>query len=133
MVQWRTSAHVVGGASSKQGPQTSGRTKRGGSARQGRRGRRGARRTRPRTERASQVEGGIEEEAEDIDKPSDEEEGTVTRWQRAPRASYVKFLMEEDFQRGYIWGSSLQFDATFDNIRLMQMWRQITAASLNGG
>ena len=30
-------------------------------------------------ERASQVEGGIEEEAEDIDEPSDEEEGTITR------------------------------------------------------
>ena len=67
----RTSAHVVGGASFRQGPQTSGRTEKGGSTLQGRRGRGGAQRTRLHMECASQAEGGIEEEAEDIDEPFD--------------------------------------------------------------
>jgi hypothetical protein len=67
IVPQRTSAHAVGGASAGQGPQTSGRTERGGSAGGRRRGRGGGRRTQPRTKRASQAEGRIEEEAEDID------------------------------------------------------------------
>jgi hypothetical protein len=63
----RTLTHAIGGASAGQGPQTSGRTERGGSTSGRRRGRGGGRRTRPRTERASQAEGRTEEEAEDID------------------------------------------------------------------
>jgi hypothetical protein len=116
----RTSTHVVGGASTGQGPQTSGRIERGGSVGQRRRRKGGGRRTRPRTERASQAEGRTEEEAEDIDQPSDEEEDTGTGRQRAPRATQVKFPMEEEFQKGYIWGPSFQFDAAFDNIRPVQ-------------
>jgi hypothetical protein len=116
----RTSTHVVGGASSGQGPHTSRRIEQGGSAGQRRRRRGGGRRTRPRTERASQAEGRTEEEAEDIDQPSDEEEDTGTGRQRAPRATQVKFPTEEEFQKGYIWGPSFQFDAAFDNIRPVQ-------------
>jgi hypothetical protein len=93
----RTSVHAVGGASTGQGPQTSGRTERGGSAGGCQRGRAGGRRTRPRTERASQAEGRTEEEAEDIDQPSDEEEDTGTGRQRARRATQVKFPTEEEF------------------------------------
>ena len=48
-------------------------------------------------ERASQAEGGIEEEAEDIDEPSNKEEGTVRGWRRAPKASQVKFPTVEEF------------------------------------
>ena len=69
---------------------------------------------------ASHVEGESEEKAEDIDKPSDEEDGTVTGWRRAPKTTQVKFPIEEEFQKGYIWGPSFQFDAAFDNIRLVQ-------------
>jgi hypothetical protein len=83
----RTSTHAVGGASTSQGPQTSGRIERGGSAGQRRRRRGGGRRIRPRTERASQAEGRTEEEVEDIDQPSDEEEDMGTGRQRAPRAT----------------------------------------------
>jgi hypothetical protein len=108
----RTSAHVVGGASTGQGPQTSERTEQGGST--------GGRRTQPRTERASQAEGRTEEETEDIDQPSDEEEDTGTGRRRARRATQVKFPIEEKFQRGYIWGPLFQFDDAFDNIRPMQ-------------
>jgi hypothetical protein len=112
----RTSTHVVGGASTGQGPYISGRIERGGSAGQRRRRRECGRRTRPRTERASQAEGRIEEETEDIDQPSDEEEEMGTGRQRAPRATQVKFPTEEEFQKGYIWGPLFQFDAAFDNI-----------------
>jgi hypothetical protein len=41
--------------------------------------------------------GRTEEEAEDIDQPSDEEEGTGTGRRRAPRATQVKFPTEEEF------------------------------------
>jgi hypothetical protein len=116
----RTSTHVVGGASTSQGPYTSGRIEREGSASPRRRRRGGGRRTRPRTERASQAEDRTEEEAEDIDQPSNEEEDMGTGRQRAPRATQVKFPMEEEFQKGYIWGPSFQFDAAFDNIRPVQ-------------
>jgi hypothetical protein len=116
----KTSTHVVGGASTGQGPHTSGRIEQGGSAGQRRRRRGGGRRTRPRTERSSQAEGRTEEEAEDIDQPSDEEEDTGTGRQKAPRATQVKFPTEEEFQKGYIWGPSFQFDAAFDNICLVQ-------------
>jgi hypothetical protein len=116
----RTSTHAVGGASTGQGPQTSGRIERRGSAGQRRQRRRGGRRTRPHTERASQAEGRTKEEAEDIDQPSNEEEDTGTGRQRAPRATQVKFPMEEEFQKGYIWGLLFQFDAAFDNIRPVQ-------------
>jgi hypothetical protein len=78
-VSRRTVAHAIGGAFAGQGPQTSRRTERGGSAGGGRRRRGGRRRTRPRTERASQAEGRIEEEAKDIDQPSDEEETRLSR------------------------------------------------------
>jgi hypothetical protein len=115
----RTSTHAVGGASTGQGPQTSGRIEWGGSAGQRRRGRGGGRRTRPRTERASQAEGRTKE-AEDIDQPSDEEEDMGTGRRRAPRATQVKFPTEEEFQKGYIWRPTFQFDAAFDNIRLVQ-------------
>jgi hypothetical protein len=101
-----TLAHAVGCASTGQGPQTSGKTERGGSAGGHRRGRGGRRRTRPRTERASQGEGRTEEEAEDIDQPSDEEEDTGTGRRRASRATQVKFPTEEEFHKGYIWGPS---------------------------
>ena len=117
---WRTSAHAVGAAFFGQGPNTSRRNERGRSAHRGRHGRRGGRQIRPRTEGASQVDGGIEEEAEDIDEPSYEEEGTVMRWRRTPRASEIKFPTEEEFQKGFIWGPSFQFDAAFDNIRHVQ-------------
>jgi hypothetical protein len=40
--------------------------------------------------------------------------------QRAPRATQVKFPTEEEFQKGYIWGPSFQFDGAFDNIRPVQ-------------
>jgi hypothetical protein len=93
----RTSIHVVGGASTGQGPQTSGRIERGGSAGQRRRRRGGGRRTRPCTEHASQAEGRTEEEAEDIDQPSDEEDDTGTGRQRASKATQVKFPTEEEF------------------------------------
>jgi hypothetical protein len=73
-----------------------------------------------RTERASQAEGRTEEEAEDIDQPSDKEEDTGTGRRRAPKATQVKFPTEEEFQKGYIWGPSFQFDAAFDNIRTVQ-------------
>ena len=63
------SAHAVGGAFSREGPHTSRRNEEGGSTCRGRRGRRGGRRTRPRTEKTSQADGGIEEEVEDIDEP----------------------------------------------------------------
>jgi hypothetical protein len=116
----RTSAHVVGGASASQGPQTSGRIERGRSVGGRQRGRRGGRRTRPRTECASQAEGRTEEEAEDIDQPSDKEEDTGTGRQRASKATQVKFPIEEEFQKGYIWRPLFQFDATFDNIRPVQ-------------
>jgi hypothetical protein len=96
-VSRRTSTHVVGGASTGQGPHTSGRIERGGSTGQRQRRRGGGRRTRPRTERASQAEGRTEEEAEDIDQPSDEEEDTGTGRQRAPRATQVKFPTKEEF------------------------------------
>jgi hypothetical protein len=119
-VPQRTSTHVVGGASTGQGPHTSGRIERGGSVSQRRRRRGGGRRTRPRTERASQAEGRTEVEAEDIDQPSNEEEDTGTGRHRAPRATQVKFPTEEEFQKGYIWGPSFQFDAAFDNIRPVQ-------------
>jgi hypothetical protein len=66
------------------------------------------------------VEGRIEEEAEDIDQPSDKEEGTGTGRRRAPRATEVKFPTEEEFQKGYIWGPSFQFDAAFNNIHPVQ-------------
>jgi hypothetical protein len=102
----RTSTHVVGGASTSQGPHTSGRIEREGFAGPRRRRRGGRRWTRPRTERASQAEGRTEEEAEDIDQSSDEEEDTGTGRQRAPRATQVKFPTEEEFQKGYIWGPS---------------------------
>jgi hypothetical protein len=116
----RTSTDAVGGASAGQGPQTSGRTERGGSV-GGRRQRRGGRRrTWPRTERTSQTEGRTEEETEDIDQPSDEEEDMETGRRRAPKATQVKFPMEEEFQKGYIWGPSFQFDTIFDNIRPVQ-------------
>jgi hypothetical protein len=98
----RTSIHVVGGASTSQGPHTSRRIERGGSASQRQQRRGGGRWTRPRTERASQAEGRTEEEAEDIDQPSDKEEDTGTGRQRAPRATQVKFPTEEEFQKGYI-------------------------------
>jgi hypothetical protein len=39
---------------------------------------------------------------------------------RAPRATQVKFPLKEEFQKGYIWGLSFQFDAAFDNIRPVQ-------------
>jgi hypothetical protein len=39
---------------------------------------------------------------------------------RAPRATQVKFPTEEEFQKGYIWRPSFQFDAAFDNIRPVQ-------------
>jgi hypothetical protein len=97
IVPRRTSTHVVGGASTGQGPQISGRIERGGYAGQRRRRRGGGRRIRPRTECASQAEGRTEEEAEDIDQPFDEEEDTGTRMQRAPRATQVKFPTEEEF------------------------------------
>jgi hypothetical protein len=71
-------------------------------------------------ERASQAEGRTEEEVEDIDQPFDEEEGTGMGRQWAPRSTQVKFPTEEEFQKGYIWGPSFQFDAPFDNIRPMQ-------------
>jgi hypothetical protein len=67
-------------------------------------------------EHASQAEGRIEEEAKDIDQPFDEEEDMGTGRRRVPRATQVKFPTEEEFQKGYIWGPSFQFDATFDNI-----------------
>jgi hypothetical protein len=102
----RTSAHAVGGASTGQGPQSRGRIERGGSAGGRRRRRGGGRRTWPRTERALQVEGRTEEEAKDIDQPSDEEEDTGMGRHRARRATQVKFPMEEEFQKGYIWGPS---------------------------
>jgi hypothetical protein len=102
----RTSAHAVGGASASQGPQTSGRTERGESAGIRRRGRGGGQRTRPRTELASQAEERTEEEAKDIDQPSDEEEDMGTGRRRAPRATQVKFSTEVEFQKGYIWGPS---------------------------
>jgi hypothetical protein len=107
----RTSAHAVGRTSAGQGPQTSGRTKWRGSVGGGRRGRRGGQRTRPHKERASQVEGTTEEEVEDIDQPSDEEEDTETGRRKPPRATQVKFPTEEEFQKGYIWRPSFQFDA----------------------
>ena len=116
----RTSAHAVGGAFSREGPHISKRIEGGGSARRGRRGRGGGRRTRPRTEGASEADAGIEEEAEDIDEPSEEEEDIVTRWRRAPRVSQIKFPTEEEFQKGFIWRPSFQFDDAFDNIRHVQ-------------
>jgi hypothetical protein len=116
----RTSAHAIRGASTGQGPQTSGRIERGESTSGRRRRRRDRRRTRPYTEYASQVEGRIEEEAKDIDQPSDEEEDMGTGRRRAPRATQVKFSTEEEFQKGYIWRPSFQFDAAFNNIRLVQ-------------
>jgi hypothetical protein len=76
--------------------------------------------TRPRTERASQAEGRTEEEAEDIDQPSDEEEDTGMGRRRAHRGTQVKFPTEEEFQKGYIWEPSFQFDVAFDNIRPVQ-------------
>jgi hypothetical protein len=48
-------------------------------------------------EHASQAEGRTEEEAEDIDQPSDEEEDTGTGRRRAPRGTQVKFPTEEEF------------------------------------
>jgi hypothetical protein len=102
IVPRRTSAPAVGGASTGQGPYTSGRTKRGGSVGRRRRGRGGGRRTRPHTECASQAEGKTEEETEDIDQPSYEEEDTGTGRRKAPRATQVKFPTEEEFQKGYI-------------------------------
>ena len=47
---------------------------------------------------ASKVEGMTEEEVEDIDEPSDEEEGTRMGRRRVPRATQVKFPTEEEFQ-----------------------------------
>ena len=44
----------------------------------------------------------IEEEAEDIDEPSDKEEDIVTRWRKAPRVSQIKFPTKEEFQKGFI-------------------------------
>jgi hypothetical protein len=120
IVPRKISTHVVGGASTGQGPHTSGRIEWGGSVGQRQRRRGGGRWTRPRTEHASQAEGRTEEEAEDIDQPSDEEEDTGTERQRALRATQVKFPTEEEFQKGYIWGPSFQFDAAFDNIRPVQ-------------
>ena len=70
-----------------------------------------------RKERTSQADGGIEEEAEDIDEPSEEEEDTGTRWRMAPKVSQIKFPTKKEFQKGFIWGPSFQFDADFDNIR----------------
>jgi hypothetical protein len=87
IVPQRTSAHALGGASTGQGPQTSGKTEWGGSVGGRRRGRGSGRRTRPCTERASQAEGRTEEEAEDIDQSSDEEEDMGTGRRRAPRAT----------------------------------------------
>ena len=66
------------------------------------------------------MDGGIEEEAEDIDEPLEEEKDIGTRWRRAPRVSQIKFPIEEEFQKGFIWGPSFQFDAAFDNIRHVQ-------------
>jgi hypothetical protein len=101
-VPQRTSAHAVGGASTGQGPQIRGRIERGGSTCGRRRRRGGGRQTWPRTECASQAEGRIEEEVEDIDQPSDEEEDMGTGRRRARRATQVKFPIEEEFQKGYI-------------------------------
>jgi hypothetical protein len=116
----RTSAHAVGGASAGQGPQNSEKSERGGSAGGRRRGRGGGRRTRLCTERASQAEGRTEEEAEDIDQPSNEEEDKGTgRW-RAPKTTQDKFPTEEEFRKEYIWGPLFQFEAAFDNIRPVQ-------------
>jgi hypothetical protein len=77
-------------------------------------------RTQPRTKRASEAEDRTKEEYEDINQPSDEEEDTGTGRRRAPRAIQIKFPTEEEFQKGYIWGPSFQFDAAFDNIRPVQ-------------
>jgi hypothetical protein len=90
-------AHVVGGTSAGQEPQTNGRTEREGFVGGGRRGRGGGRRIRPCMECASQAEGRTEEEVEDIDQPSDEEEDTGTGRRRAPRATQVKFPTNEEF------------------------------------
>jgi hypothetical protein len=77
-------------------------------------------RTQPRTKRASEAEDRTKEEYEDINQPSDEEEDTGTGRRRAPRAIQIKFPTEEEFQKGYIWVPSFQFDAAFDNIRPVQ-------------
>ena len=53
-------------------------------------------------ERALEAEGRTEEGAEDIDQPSDEEEGMKTGRRQVPKATQVKFPTEKEFQKGYI-------------------------------
>ena len=42
------------------------------------------------------------------------------RRRRASKATQVKIPMEEEFQKGYVWGPSFQFDVAFNNIHLVQ-------------
>jgi hypothetical protein len=74
----------------------------------------------PCRERTAQVHGLNEQEAEDIDQPSDEEENIANRKKKAPRGPQVTFPTEDEFHAGYILGHDAYFQASIDHIRPVQ-------------
>jgi hypothetical protein len=60
-----------------------------------------------------------EQEAEDIDQPSDEDENIAILKETAARSPLVTFSTDNEFQARYIWGHDAYFEASIDHIRLV--------------
>ena len=58
-----------------------------------------------------------EQEAEDIDQPSDKDENTAILREKAVRGPLVTFPTEDEFQAWYIWRHDAYFEVLFDQIR----------------
>jgi hypothetical protein len=109
------------------GRRTTGRgTQPDASASRAPRRRAGARQSLPRRERTAQVHGLNEQEAEDIDQPSDEEDNTTIQREKAPRAHKSHSPQKMSSMLGIFGDMMPTFKLRLITSVQCSTWRQIT-------